>query len=114
MYQDVSCPGGFRVARSIDGINPEPALFALLKVRHSDFGAWVELFCGVHPPPIKKTFFMNLDDVTLDGAATIFLWWSPGKSDAALRLVLNLWVSRWRGDVYKWNQEHSQRIGLNE
>lgn len=38
---------------------------------------------------------MDLNDVTLDGAATIFVWRAPGKRDAVLGLVFNLGSSRW-------------------
>lgn len=37
---------------------------------------------------------MDLDDITLDGAAAIFVWWVPAKCDAVLGLVFNLRSSR--------------------
>ena len=94
LNQDVSRPRGLGVAGGVHSINTELALFALLQVGDGDFGGWVQLVGGVHPPPIRRALLVDLDDVTLDGAATIFVWRSPAESDAALGLVFNLGGSR--------------------
>lgn len=59
----------------------------------------MELVGGVHPPPIRRALLVDLDDVTLDGAAAVFVWWAPGERDAALGLIFNLRGSRWAGRV---------------
>lgn len=59
----------------------------------------MELVGGVHPPPVRRALLVDLDDVTLDGAATISVRWAPGECDAALGLVFNLGGSRWTGRV---------------
>lgn len=99
LNQDVRCLGRLRLAGSVHSIDPELALLALLQVRDSDFSRWVELVSGVHPPPVRRAFLMDLDDVTLQGAATIFVRWTPAESDAALGLVFDLRGSRWAGRV---------------
>lgn len=97
--QDVGCPGRLRVSGSVHGVDPELAFLALLQVRDGDFSGGVELVGGVHPPPVRRALLVDLDDVTLDGAAAIFVRRAPGECDAALRLVFNLGGSRWAGRV---------------
>ena len=43
---------------------------------------------------------MDLDDVALDGAAAVFVWRGPGKSDAALGLVLHYRTTRGAGGIW--------------
>lgn len=91
---------GLRVASSVYGVDPEAALLALLQVRDCDLSGGVELVSWVHPPPIRRAIFMDLDDVTLDGAAAIFVWRSPGEGDAALRLVLHFRTAGGAGRIW--------------
>lgn len=99
LNQDVCRLGGLRVSGGVHSVDPELALLALLQVRDGDFSGRVELVGGVHPPPIRSALLVDLNDVTLDRAATVSVWWVPAECDAALRLVLNLWGSRRAGGV---------------
>lgn len=54
----------------------------------------MELVSRVHAPPIRRALLVDLDDVTLDWAATISVWWAPAEGDTALGLVFNLGGSR--------------------
>lgn len=87
--QDVARPGGLGVPGIIHSINLELALFAFLQVRDSDFSGCVELVGRVHPPPVRSALLVHLNDVTFEGATSIFVWRAPGESDAVLGLVFN-------------------------
>lgn len=99
LNQDVGCFGRLGVSGGVHRVDPELALLALLQVGDGDFSGRMELVGRVHPPPIRRAFLMDLDDVTFDGAATISVWRAPGERDAALGLVFNLRGSRWAGRV---------------
>lgn len=99
LSQDLCCPCRLRASSSIHRIDPKLALFALLQVRNNEFSGWVELVSRVYPSPVRAALLMDLDDVTFDWAATIFVWWTPAQSDAVLGLVFNLWSSRRAGRV---------------
>lgn len=94
LNQDVRRLGGLRVSGCIHRIDPELALFALLQVGDCNFSGRVELVSRVHSPPIRRSLLMDLDDVTLDGAAAVSVRGAPAECDAALGLVFNLWGSR--------------------
>lgn len=55
----------------------------------------MELVGWVHPSPVWRALFMNLNDVTLNWASTISFRRSPGECDAALGLIFNLGAARW-------------------
>lgn len=99
LSQDLCRPCRLRVSGSIHRIDPKLALFALLQVRNQEFSGWVELVRGVYPSPVRTALLMDLNDVTLNWAAAIFVWWHPAESDAVLCLVFNLWSSRRAGRV---------------
>lgn len=99
LNQDVSRLGGLGFSCAVHSVDPELALLALLQVGDCDLSRWVELVGRVHPPPIRRALLMNLNDVTLDGVAAIFVWWSPGERDTVLCLVFNLGGSRCTGRV---------------
>ncbi|KAF3843847.1 hypothetical protein F7725_002696 [Dissostichus mawsoni] len=61
-----------------------------LQVGDGDLRQGVELIGGVDPPPIRRALFVHLDDVALDGAASVSVGGDPAQSHAALRLVFNL------------------------
>lgn len=97
LNQDVGSSGGLGVPGVVHSVNPELALFAFLQVWNRDFGCGVELIHRVHPPPISSALLVDLDDVTLDRAATVSLWWAPGESDAVLGLIFHLRAAGWAG-----------------
>lgn len=99
LNQDVGRLSRLGVSSSIHRVDPELALLALLQIGDCDFSGRMELVGRVHPPPIRRALLMDLDDVTLDGTATISVWRAPGERDAALGLVFNLWGSRRAGRV---------------
>lgn len=99
LSQDLCCPCRLRISSGIHGIDPKLILFALFQVRNKEFIGWVELVSRVYPSPIRTSLLMDLNDVTFDWAATIFVWWTPGECDAVLCFVFNLWGSGRAGRV---------------
>lgn len=99
LSQDLCRPCRLRVSSGIHGIDPKLTRSALLQVRNQELIGWVELVSRVYPSPVRTSLLMDLNDVTFDWAATIFVRWSPGECDAVLGFVFNLWGSGSAGRV---------------